>query len=981
MVPAKTLRLPDDYAFDGWGRRIMYEVDQLYTASAGFTTNGITSAGTVTISNGSGLGTKASAVYALLSFGPNGHGAYPRSGGSTRFNAGSVNTDEHTNCNCNSSAAATAFGSTFVQRMPSLDPANTLDTFDDVVAFANRMQLSLPTEGLPASPPQNIWVADGSSNRIEKFNMSGSFLMGIGAGYNGVSGSIGSSGSGNGQFNNTEGVAIDSGGNVWVTDWNNNRVQEFNSSGTYLMGIGAGYQGVSGSIGSSGTGYGQFTNPGDIIFDAGGNIWVADNMYNRMQEFNSSGTFLNAFGSSGSGNGQFSNGTGANGSPTGIAVPTSKFTGPYMAVSGDGDGPGFLYLYMIGAGDAFTLLPSPATVPVTNWTRANAFSPDGRYFAAGSDGSPYINIYKVSAGGGFTKIANPATLPAGQVYGVAFSPNGRYLAVAEASSPYVIIYTINELTDSFTKLANPATIPTNTGYSVAFSPNGSYLAVGSEDTGGGAYLNIYKITAGDTFTKLANPATLYSAAYDAVAFSPDSTYLAAGFGSSPYLTIYKRSGDTFTALSNPATMPTAGVEFNGVAFSPDGVYLAVAEDNSPYLIIYKRSGDTFTKLANPATLPPSYALGVAFDATDTYLAVGWDSANDANSEITYKRTGDSFTALPNLPGMPDWTSQAISFSPAAQNIWVGDQRNCRFQEFNKSGSYLSQFGSCGTGNGQFGQAWGVKFDASGNIWVADDGCSRVEEWNSSGTYLMAIGTGYQGAGGSICTNGTGNGQMNTPTGLAIDASGNIWVAEWYNNRVQEFNSSGTFLLAIGSGYNGVSGTKTHSGSGNGQLNVPLDVAFDLSGNVWVADSYNNRVQEFNSSGTFLLAIGTGYNGVSGTKTNSGGGNGQLNNPQGLAFDASGNIWVADGNNCRAEEFNSSGTYLSQFGSCGTGNGQFENPIGIAFDASGNLWVTDWSNDNVQEFNSSGTFLRTFGSAGNGNGQFYNGAGPTGVAIH
>ena len=318
MVPAKTLNLPDDYAFDGWGRRIMYAVDQLYTASAGFTTNAISTAGTVTISNGAGLGTKASAVYALLSFGPNGHGSYPRSGGSTRFNAGSVNTDEHTNCNCNSSATATTFNSTFVQRMPSLDPANALDTFDDLVAFATRMQLSLPTEAPSTSPTWNFWVTEQNNNRVQEFNSSGSFVSAMGAGYNGVSGSIGSCGSGNGQFCGPWGIRFDASGNMWVADGGNNRVVEFNSSGTYLMSIGTGYQGAGGTIGNTGSGNGQFYEPSGIAFDASGNIWVTEQNNNRVQEFNSSGTFLRgigcgyngisgSIGSSGTGNGKLNN--------------------------------------------------------------------------------------------------------------------------------------------------------------------------------------------------------------------------------------------------------------------------------------------------------------------------------------------------------------------------------------------------------------------------------------------------------------------------------------------------------------------------------------------------------------------------------------------------------------------------------------------------------------------------------------------------
>ena len=159
-----------------------------------------------------------------------------------------------------------------------------------------------------------------------------------------------------------------------------------------------------------------------------------------------------------------------------------------------------------------------------------------------------------------------------------------------------------------------------------------------------------------------------------------------------------------------------------------------------------------------------------------------------------------------------------------------------------------------------------------------------------------------------------------------------------NSRVQEFNSSGTFINAVGAGYNGVTGSIGSSGAGNGQLNNPLGFAIDASGNVWVSDNENSRVEEFNSSGTYYVSkFSDGY----------GSANGHTNNPGGIAIDASGNIWLSDAGNYRVEEFNSSGTFLQSIGgpsphtcetspagsppacASGTGSGQFSNPNGIA----------------------------------------------------
>jgi hypothetical protein len=107
----------------------------------------------------------------------------------------------------------------------------------------------------------------------------------------------------------------------------------------------------------------------------------------------------------------------------------------------------------------------------------------------------------------------------------------------------------------------------------------------------------------DVKNKLLDPAILPPDNGQAVSFSSDNTYLAVAHGTSPFITIYKRSGDTFTKLANPAILP--GNFALGVSFSPDTIYLAVSHSNNPYISIYKRSGDIFTKLTNPAALPTS----------------------------------------------------------------------------------------------------------------------------------------------------------------------------------------------------------------------------------------------------------------------------------------------------------------------------------------------------------------------------------------
>lgn len=130
------------------------------------------------------------------------------------------------------------------------------------------------------------------------------------------------------------------------------------------------------------------------------------------------------------------------------------------------------------------------------------------------------------------------------------------------------------------------------------------------------------------------------------------------------------------------------------------------------------------------------------------------------------------------------------------------------------------------------------------------------------------------------------------------------------------------------------------GNNNGQFDLPSGVAVDNSGNVYVADAENHRIQKFNSSGTWLWTVGG---------SSSGSGNGQFFYPEGVAVDCNGNVYVADTGNHRIQKFDSNGTYITQFGSYGNGNGQFRYPNGVAVDNSGNVYVADTQNHRIQVF--------------------------------
>jgi len=251
-------------------------------------------------------------------------------------------------------------------------------------------------------------------------------------------------------------------------------------------------------------------------------------------------------------------------------------------------------------------------------------------------------------------------------------------------------------------------------------------------------------------------------------------------------------------------------------------------------------------------------------------------------------------------------------------------------------NFVVKWGGYGSGAGEFNGIWSMAADSSGNIYVADTLNNRLQKFTSGGGFVAAWGSfGY------------GDGQFNAPTGVAVDASGDVYAVDSNNHRVQKFTSTGAFVAKWGS-----------LGSGDGQFNRPYGIAADRSGNIYVSDVNNARVQKFTPGGAFAAKWGS-----------LGSGNGQFYEPFGIAVDASGNVFVSDTINNVVQKFTSSGAFSAKWGNPGTGNGQLNRPCGLAFDRNGYLFIADALNNRIQRFSTKGAFIGTWGAQGTGDGQF------------
>lgn len=297
-------------------------------------------------------------------------------------------------------------------------------------------------------------------------------------------------------------------------------------------------------------------------------------------------------------------------------------------------------------------------------------------------------------------------------------------------------------------------------------------------------------------------------------------------------------------------------------------------------------------------------------------------------------------------------------------------------------------GNIGSENGAgsiatFNNPYGVVVDSRRNVYVTDQENHLIRKINSAGIVTTFAGSGIQGS-----TNGTGTAaSFSFPTGIAIDANNNLYVSE-SPGRIRKISSAGVVTTLAGStipGYADATGI-------NAQFEYPSGLAVDAFGNVYVCDGGNHRIRKVTPAG-----IVTTYAGSGGTGNGNGGYsdstslNAQFNLPQGLSIDRTGNLYVADLGNSAIRKISINGQVTTLAGTDtfgfadGTGNAaRFDFPYGTAVDANGNVFVADYGNRRIRKITESGVVSTiagtgTFGSD-NGLGSAATFSTPTGITL-
>jgi hypothetical protein len=290
----------------------------------------------------------------------------------------------------------------------------------------------------------------------------------------------------------------------------------------------------------------------------------------------------------------------------------------------------------------------------------------------------------------------------------------------------------------------------------------------------------------------------------------------------------------------------------------------------------------------------------------------------------------------------------------------------------------------GTGtNAAFSDPAAIVTDANGNFFVADSRNHAIRKVTTNG--VVTTFAGQIGVAGTA--NGTGIGaQFNSPSGLAFDKGGNLFVSDMGSSTIRKITTAGAVTT-----FAGVAGSSgfLDGAAGGAQFNAPLGIAVWTNGNVFVADSGNHCIRKISGG---VVSTFAGSPQVWGS-ANGGGTNAQFNSPCGLAFDVHGNLFVCDANNNTIRKITTNGivtTFAGAAGQDGANDGdlitaRFRSPAELAFDQQGNLLVADSFNQVIREISTNGMVSTVSGALGisgtndgvNGAGKYFN---PYGLVV-
>ena len=744
--------------------------------------------------------------------------------------------------------------------------------------------------GLVVDQTGNVYVADNGNDRVLRIDVLGVITTVAGTGEPGYSGDGGPATEA--RLDSPQGLAVDAAGNVYVADEGNYRVRRIDTTGVITTIAGNGEHQSSGD-GVPATEAGL--NPAGVAVDGAGNVYVADSYGRRVRRIDAVTGVITAFAGSGT-----------------DVVPQLSF--PYdVAVDGVGN------VYVAG----------------TYNHQVFRISPEGT----------------VTGTHGFSSPRNLAVDAAGNVYVAGESPRGRVLRI-DAEFTYGnsawVVGTGGE--PGHAGDGGPATEATlYYANSVAVDAAGN-LYVGDRDR-----IRFVSMAPFEVGVPLGSSGeTAWLSVSEELKVSRHGRPVVAGSR------VVDSTGGTYAlSLTASGDLQATWVDKKQV--------LSLGEGQRPVEFKQDESGGwslggrTVRSGYRHVQGGREYLLDVADGR--------WRVATHAMRTVA----GNSSVKDGVLATATTLYSPSSVAADSAGNLYLADRENNRIRRIDAAGMIVTFAGTGNRGySGDGGLAVeaeldrpsAVAVDAAGQVYIADSGNQRIRRIGVGGEITTIAGTGSAGFSGDGML-GT-SASLDNPIGLAADAIGNVYVADSGNHRIRLINLQGIITTVAGTGepgYGGDGGAATEA-----LLDGPTGVATDATGNLYVADYRNQRVRRIDSAGVITTVVGTGEPGYSGDGAAAT--EALLDGPTGVAADAAGALYVADYRNQRVRRIDSAGVITTVAGTGESGYGGdgraatealLDGPFGVAAQDSGSVYVAELSNHRVRRIGTVGIITTVAGS--------------------
>jgi sugar lactone lactonase YvrE len=782
----------------------------------------------------------------------------------------------------------------------------------------------------------SLYIADEGGCFVRKVDTNGIITTVASNGKNIYSGDGGKAT--NASLDGPFGVASDAVGNLFIADLGNKRIRKVGTNGIITTVAGSGVAGFSGDGGQAINA--ALDGPSAIAWGGAGNLYIADTYNSRIRKVDTNGIITTVAGSNSAG--YFGDGGAATNASLNYpwSVALDAVGNLYIADTDNNvirkvDTNGIITTVAGNGTNGYSGDGGPATNANLNNVSGVAVDPFGNIYVVDQDNN---RVRKVDTNGIINTVAGGGSNGLGDG-GVATNAT-LYEPFGVALDALCNLYIGDEGNGRVRKVLLYAGYPAFTLSNVGASYAGNYTVVVTSPYGS-------VTSAVATLTVQAPPVITVSPASQLAVAGSSPGFSVAVAGSGPFGYLWYLASTNLVQSGTNSTLTLPGV---------------VANQAGNYTVVVTNAWGSVTSRVATLTVgfPPSVTnqqtiltvlAGTNVSLTVTVAGTGpfsyqWQ-LNGVNF-LTNIITTVAGNGIGTYAGDGGAATNASLHNPsgvavdAAGDLFVADTQNTRIRTVDTNGIITTY------GGGYVPFPLGLALDASNNLYVASIIYNEVFKMGANGRLTAVAGGGF-GGDGSAATNAS----LSYPWAVAFDCTGNLYIADYGNNRIRKVDDNGIISTVAGNGSHGYSGDSGLATTAS--LSYPSGVALDAAGNLYIVDAGNNRIRKVGANGIITTVAGNGsagYSGDGGAATNA-----SVATPAGVGLDTYGNLFFADYYNNRIRKVDTNGIISTVAGGgiaafSGDGgpatNASLAAPYGVALDASGNLYIADYTNNRIRE---------------------------------